>query len=186
MRRLLSALAFAALLIGAPRAADAAITFDLTGTCTDACFKAGLNDGDAVSGSFTFDDAVIVPTGAVDETDLLSFVLDFGPVDITSATAVGAVLVATLNATATGFDSFVFFTSEALDPAEGDTIFLIDGQLAVSTNGQCINTECVARLGDPGTGVFTLTLRQIPEPGTLALLGAGLAGLAFARRRKPN
>ena len=30
------------------------------------------------------------------------------------------------------------------------------------------------------------SLQAVPEPGTFALLGLGLVGLGFARRRKPN
>jgi hypothetical protein len=32
--------------------------------------------------------------------------------------------------------------------------------------------------------IMRLTITQAPEPGTLAVLGATLAGLGFARRRK--
>jgi hypothetical protein len=35
-----------------------------------------------------------------------------------------------------------------------------------------------------GWGIDGITLAKVPEPGTLALLGLGLAGLSIARRRK--
>jgi hypothetical protein len=35
-----------------------------------------------------------------------------------------------------------------------------------------------------GWGIDGVTLAKVPEPGTLALLGLGLAGLSIARRRK--
>ena len=35
-----------------------------------------------------------------------------------------------------------------------------------------------------GWGIDNVTLAKVPEPGTLALLGLGLAGLSMARRRQ--
>jgi len=45
------------------------------------------------------------------------------------------------------------------------------------------NTQSVGYLVGFGSGVFAVASR-VPEPGTLALLGLGLAGLGLSRRRK--
>ena len=49
-----------------------------------------------------------------------------------------------------------------------------------------INTDMGILIFDDAeaSATFQAIVRQVPEPGTLTLLGLGLAGLGFARRRK--
>ena len=39
--------------------------------------------------------------------------------------------------------------------------------------------------GGTGFDILATATAAVPEPGTLALLGLGLAGLGFSRRRRP-
>jgi hypothetical protein len=54
----------------------------------------------------------------------------------------------------------------------------------VSTTGGTHTLQFLFR-DDPGFLFLDAVQLQIPEPATLALLGMGLAGLGFARRRNP-
>jgi hypothetical protein len=103
------------------------------------------------------------------------------------------------------YNSFGFFLSDANDQGarlklqlkEGGTIeeeLKLDkkgnGNLAYITfisSIEFLEATLILNNGvgnNDGWGIDNVTLAKVPEPGTLALLGLGLAGLSMARRRK--
>ena len=66
-------------------------------------------------------------------------------------------------------------------PAGQTTFFGITSDLLISTMHLGLANGVVTQAGSFGHD--NLTIAAVPEPGTLALLAAGLLGLGFARRR---
>ncbi|MBC7680695.1 MAG: PEP-CTERM sorting domain-containing protein [Ferruginibacter sp.] len=162
----------AAVLWGAALAAQATpITYDFSANVVS-----GTASGSTVSGYFTYDSGAVAPSQFVDATGLFSDLgFAWGGVNYTEATA------------NTGYLSFD--ASGALQ----DFLFgtaCVAGSCSVAANSQdWMFASYGFTFAEGGAVLFSDTpafaLRsQVPEPGSLALLGLGLALLPMARKKK--
>jgi hypothetical protein len=178
MRYLFVLLTFVSALVCGARAGQAAITQDYyDGICNLACASIGLNIGGPVSGWISFRDGAVSPFATLDETDVLDFAFDLGDVHITPGALDAFDFAAVLDGTASAFLSFELTGSGSIHP-DGGASFIIwhsadFAEFIVNVDGRG------SAIGAFGIG----PLREVPEPGTLALFGAALAGLGLARRR---
>ena len=175
--------------IGAGGAHAAPIVLDFDAQCLTDCSVVGLADNSSVNGSITFDDTNFGSIANITTADIISFAFAFGTFSITDATAAAFDFCGTLDGTGTSFSSFFFGASTAVTPSTGTTLSISESAGFASENGTCLVLDCSAvQNGRPqavlGTGsLAVLRQEELPEPGALALIGLGLAGLGFARRR---
>jgi hypothetical protein len=123
--------------------------------------------GSLMTGSFTYDDLSAADGFVRDrDGDLLSLMittLDFGGLSWTwdgDASAIGSTEAQSWNGLGGGLGLGVEGTS-------GRSGLLIDGRFVEATSSLTVMRRV-----------------EVPEPGTLALLGIGLLGLGMSRRRK--
>jgi len=148
-------------------------------------------DGTVLTGSFTFDAATTAFSGlsittsggsTVPSTNSWAFNTLAGGVLRNSGGVTGFAAVDAFSANLTGAHGLSLYST--LGPLMTDAGGTID--LSFFRLGTCVNSDCsalTAPLVLTGTGSFT-TIAAVPEPLTLGIFGAGLAGAAALRRRK--
>lgn len=79
-------------------------------------------------------------------------------------------------------------TCDSLEFSYGYSVgpYALDGIYSLVNTATLIGANSGTRISDSWTVRIRVGDAQVPEPGSLALLGLGLAGLGVVRRRKPN
>lgn len=165
MTKLYALVASAAVTLGAS-AASATVVYDWTGTCTNGC------TGTATA-VLTLDDAY-TPGTALANSDFISF--EFTS-DAGSYTVPGAMTFLEFD-NPSSLPTTTGTTETRVDFTGGGTYFF---QYA---SGNWDTWLSGSSLAQGNSGVWELRVSEVPLPGGMSMLVAGIGGLGFAKRRK--
>ena len=208
MARFIKLLVVASALTVSTAGHGAIITYDFAGTLTSSLGT--LTSGDAFSGSYTFD-TTVVATGTSsfavfnNLTDVSltigSFTASIGPgsglPEIQQDNVAGADRYGLQGRNPTGssqidgldISSIGFRLDDTSGTAISDALVLLTNPMLADFTGNTFLLFFGSPIGGGRFEVVTGTMsnlaeRTVPEPATLALLGIGLAGITYQRRRQ--